>query len=196
MTGHPILYDPDCGFCRVSLAVVLRWDRHGRLRPVALGSEEAPRRAITGNRPKPMIDRMRGARTPTTVYGRPLMTRLLPTTRGSGRAVGWRARCVAQVVEVGDPVGRVGVDDPAAAALRLLEAEASPAEPDDDWMAPVRAEVAVLRRRATSTEAARPDDAVVSSRPSLQRAKEQPRTFAHPHGPPARRSAGPRQARG
>jgi hypothetical protein len=30
-----------------------------------------------------MIDLMRGARTPTTVYGRPLMTRLLPTTRGS-----------------------------------------------------------------------------------------------------------------
>jgi len=41
MTPTPILYDPDCGFCRVLLAVVLRWDRHGRLRPVALGSEEA-----------------------------------------------------------------------------------------------------------------------------------------------------------
>jgi predicted DCC family thiol-disulfide oxidoreductase YuxK len=36
-----ILYDPDCGFCRVSLAVLLRWDRHRRLRPVALGTEEA-----------------------------------------------------------------------------------------------------------------------------------------------------------
>jgi predicted DCC family thiol-disulfide oxidoreductase YuxK len=31
---HPILYDPDCGFCRVCVAVILRWDRHGRLRPV------------------------------------------------------------------------------------------------------------------------------------------------------------------
>jgi predicted DCC family thiol-disulfide oxidoreductase YuxK len=41
MTAHPILYDPDCGFCRVCVAVVLRWDRQGRLRPVALGSEEA-----------------------------------------------------------------------------------------------------------------------------------------------------------
>jgi predicted DCC family thiol-disulfide oxidoreductase YuxK len=40
MTGHAILYDPDCGFCRVSVAVVLRWDRHGRLRPVALTSTE------------------------------------------------------------------------------------------------------------------------------------------------------------
>ena len=36
-----ILFDPDCGFCRVSLALLLRWDRHGRLRPVPLGSEEA-----------------------------------------------------------------------------------------------------------------------------------------------------------
>jgi predicted DCC family thiol-disulfide oxidoreductase YuxK len=41
MTALPVLYDPDCGFCRVTLAAVLRWDRRGRLRPVALGSEEA-----------------------------------------------------------------------------------------------------------------------------------------------------------
>ena len=36
-----MLYDPDCGFCRVLLALLLRWDTRGRLRPVALGSEEA-----------------------------------------------------------------------------------------------------------------------------------------------------------
>jgi predicted DCC family thiol-disulfide oxidoreductase YuxK len=41
MTRVAILYDPDCGFCRVSLAAILRWDTRGRLRPVALGSEEA-----------------------------------------------------------------------------------------------------------------------------------------------------------
>jgi predicted DCC family thiol-disulfide oxidoreductase YuxK len=41
MTAHPILYDPDCGFCRVCVAVVLSWDRQGRLRPVPLGTEEA-----------------------------------------------------------------------------------------------------------------------------------------------------------
>jgi predicted DCC family thiol-disulfide oxidoreductase YuxK len=41
MTRAPVLYDPDCGFCRVALAVFLRWDRHGRLRPVPLGGEEA-----------------------------------------------------------------------------------------------------------------------------------------------------------
>jgi predicted DCC family thiol-disulfide oxidoreductase YuxK len=36
-----LLYDADCGFCRVCVAVILRWDRASRLRPVALGSEEA-----------------------------------------------------------------------------------------------------------------------------------------------------------
>jgi predicted DCC family thiol-disulfide oxidoreductase YuxK len=41
MTAHSILYDPDCGFCRVCVAVVLRWDRGERLRPVALESPEA-----------------------------------------------------------------------------------------------------------------------------------------------------------
>ena len=34
MTATPILYDPDCGFCRVCVAVVLTWDRAGALRPV------------------------------------------------------------------------------------------------------------------------------------------------------------------
>jgi predicted DCC family thiol-disulfide oxidoreductase YuxK len=41
MTRVPILYDLDCDFCRVSLAVLLRWDKRRRLRPVALGSDEA-----------------------------------------------------------------------------------------------------------------------------------------------------------
>jgi predicted DCC family thiol-disulfide oxidoreductase YuxK len=41
MTRAAILYDPDCGFCKMTLAVLLRWDTRGRLRPVALGSEEA-----------------------------------------------------------------------------------------------------------------------------------------------------------
>ena len=39
---HSILYDADCGFCRWSLAWVLRWDRRERLRPVALQHPEAP----------------------------------------------------------------------------------------------------------------------------------------------------------
>jgi predicted DCC family thiol-disulfide oxidoreductase YuxK len=36
-----ILYDADCGFCRWSLAQVLRLDRHSRLRPVPLQDPEA-----------------------------------------------------------------------------------------------------------------------------------------------------------
>jgi predicted DCC family thiol-disulfide oxidoreductase YuxK len=36
-----VLYDPDCGFCRWSLAQLLALDRRGVLRPVALGSEDA-----------------------------------------------------------------------------------------------------------------------------------------------------------
>jgi predicted DCC family thiol-disulfide oxidoreductase YuxK len=38
-----ILYDADCGFCRWSLGLFLRWDRRGRLRPVALQDPEADR---------------------------------------------------------------------------------------------------------------------------------------------------------
>jgi predicted DCC family thiol-disulfide oxidoreductase YuxK len=34
MTTHPLLYDPDCGFCKLCVAVLLRWDRRGRLRAV------------------------------------------------------------------------------------------------------------------------------------------------------------------
>jgi predicted DCC family thiol-disulfide oxidoreductase YuxK len=40
MSTHTILYDPDCGFCRVCVAVVLRWDRRRMLRPVSLTSTE------------------------------------------------------------------------------------------------------------------------------------------------------------
>ncbi|HVA19520.1 MAG TPA: DUF393 domain-containing protein [Solirubrobacteraceae bacterium] len=34
-----VLYDGDCGFCKVSLAVLLRWDRAHRLDPVPIQSE-------------------------------------------------------------------------------------------------------------------------------------------------------------
>lgn len=36
-----VLYDGDCGFCRWLLAGLLRWDRAGRLRPIALQRPEA-----------------------------------------------------------------------------------------------------------------------------------------------------------
>jgi predicted DCC family thiol-disulfide oxidoreductase YuxK len=38
-----VLYDRDCGFCRWTLAQLLRWDRAKRLRPVAIQSEEGQR---------------------------------------------------------------------------------------------------------------------------------------------------------
>jgi predicted DCC family thiol-disulfide oxidoreductase YuxK len=50
MTAQPILYDPDCGFCRVCVAVLLRWDRYRRLRPVSLASTEAD--ALLGDMPE------------------------------------------------------------------------------------------------------------------------------------------------
>jgi predicted DCC family thiol-disulfide oxidoreductase YuxK len=31
--AHPLLYDRDCAFCRVCVAVLLRWDRGHRLDP-------------------------------------------------------------------------------------------------------------------------------------------------------------------
>jgi predicted DCC family thiol-disulfide oxidoreductase YuxK len=41
MARATVLYDSDCGFCRWSLAKLLRWDRHNFLRPVALQDPEA-----------------------------------------------------------------------------------------------------------------------------------------------------------
>lgn len=41
MTQVPIIYDPECSFCRITLALLLRWDTQRTLRPVALGTEEA-----------------------------------------------------------------------------------------------------------------------------------------------------------
>ena len=36
-----VLYDADCGFCMWMLAGLLRWDRAGHLRPIALEDPEA-----------------------------------------------------------------------------------------------------------------------------------------------------------
>jgi len=40
---HAILYDSDCGFCKLSVRGVLALDRDERLRPVAIQSEEGQR---------------------------------------------------------------------------------------------------------------------------------------------------------
>src|SRR5262245_37762645 len=41
MAQAALLFDSRCGFCRRSVSRILRWDRHGRLRPVALQDPEA-----------------------------------------------------------------------------------------------------------------------------------------------------------
>ncbi|MGH2984865.1 MAG: thiol-disulfide oxidoreductase DCC family protein [Solirubrobacterales bacterium] len=41
MAQATVLYDSDCGFCRWSLAKLLRWDRRHLLRPLALQDPEA-----------------------------------------------------------------------------------------------------------------------------------------------------------
>jgi predicted DCC family thiol-disulfide oxidoreductase YuxK len=38
-----VLFDRDCGFCRWSVGKLLAWDRAGRLRPVAIQSDEGQR---------------------------------------------------------------------------------------------------------------------------------------------------------
>jgi predicted DCC family thiol-disulfide oxidoreductase YuxK len=40
---YAVLYDRDCGFCRWSLGLLLRWDRRSILRPIALQDLEADR---------------------------------------------------------------------------------------------------------------------------------------------------------
>jgi predicted DCC family thiol-disulfide oxidoreductase YuxK len=40
---HALLYDDDCGFCKLCTRAILRLDRDGRLRPVAIQSEEGQR---------------------------------------------------------------------------------------------------------------------------------------------------------
>lgn len=40
---HAVLYDDDCGFCKLAVRGLLRLDRDERLRPVAIQSEEGQR---------------------------------------------------------------------------------------------------------------------------------------------------------
>jgi predicted DCC family thiol-disulfide oxidoreductase YuxK len=45
-----VLYDEDCAFCRWSLDKILAWDRHRRLRPVAIQSADG--QALLANMPE------------------------------------------------------------------------------------------------------------------------------------------------
>jgi predicted DCC family thiol-disulfide oxidoreductase YuxK len=50
-----VLYDEDCGFCKWSLDKILAWDRRGRLRPVAIQSDEG-QRLLAGIDPEARLD--------------------------------------------------------------------------------------------------------------------------------------------
>ncbi len=50
---HAILYDADCGFCMRSLSRIIRLDRRGRLRAVAIQSEEGQALLERGGVPEP-----------------------------------------------------------------------------------------------------------------------------------------------
>jgi predicted DCC family thiol-disulfide oxidoreductase YuxK len=87
-----VIYDPDCGFCRWSLAQVLALDRERRLRPVGLGTAEADdlladispaerqaswhlvspngRRASAGAAAPPLLRLLRGGRIPAAILSR------------------------------------------------------------------------------------------------------------------------------
>jgi predicted DCC family thiol-disulfide oxidoreductase YuxK len=87
-----VIYDPDCGFCRWSLAQVLALDRERRLRPVALRTAEADqlladlasaeraaswhlispdgRRESAGAAAPPLLRLLRGGRVPAAILSR------------------------------------------------------------------------------------------------------------------------------
>jgi predicted DCC family thiol-disulfide oxidoreductase YuxK len=93
--GEPrwiLLYDADCSFCKRVLRSILRWDRAGRLRPVALQDPETDRlladltsaqriaswhllsptgeRTSGGDAAPPLLRLLPGGRVPATVLGR------------------------------------------------------------------------------------------------------------------------------
>jgi predicted DCC family thiol-disulfide oxidoreductase YuxK len=101
-----ILFDNDCGFCRWSLSKLLAWHRHGRLRPVALQSEQADDLLMGMDRERKMASWHLVARNGHIYSGGaavPQLARLLPASapiaalatafpRTADRAYRWVAR--------------------------------------------------------------------------------------------------------
>lgn len=52
-----VLYDGECGFCKVCVALLLRWDRRRRLEPIAIQESEGQRLLA----PIPAPERLRSA---------------------------------------------------------------------------------------------------------------------------------------
>ena len=101
---YAVLYDRDCGFCKWSLDKILAWDRHRRLRPVAIQSEEGDR-LLAPIPPEGRLDswhlvadgevRSAGAAAPPLFAalpgGRPLAAILRSFPRATERAYRWVA---------------------------------------------------------------------------------------------------------
>ena len=101
-----ILFDNDCGFCRWSLSKLLAWDRHGRLRPIALQREQADDLLVGMDRERKMASWHLVAPNGRTYSGGgavPQLARLLPAgapiaaltsafPRTTDRAYRWVAR--------------------------------------------------------------------------------------------------------
>jgi predicted DCC family thiol-disulfide oxidoreductase YuxK len=79
-----VFYDRECGFCKVSVALLLRWDRWRRLEPIAIQESEGQRLLA----PVPGPERLRSAHVITAsgeilsgAQGAPPLLRQLPAGR-------------------------------------------------------------------------------------------------------------------
>ncbi len=95
-----VLYDGACGFCKVCVAVVLRWDRSGRLDPIAIQDHEGQRLLA----PIPAPERLDSAHLMTAdgeilsgAEGAPALLRQLPA-----------GRPLAALLAIAMPLTRIG----------------------------------------------------------------------------------------
>ncbi|MCB8969808.1 MAG: DUF393 domain-containing protein [Thermoleophilales bacterium] len=113
---HALLYDDDCGFCKLCVRGILRLDREERLRPVAIQSEEGQR--LLTEIPGPLRLESAHLVTPggTVLSGgaaAPTLARLLPGGRIPARAFArWPERTDASyrwVARNRSRFGRIGL---------------------------------------------------------------------------------------
>jgi predicted DCC family thiol-disulfide oxidoreductase YuxK len=96
----PILYDDDCGFCKVALALILLWDRRRRLRPVPIESDEGDRLLVGMDRERRLASWhlvVEGAAPASAGSALPSLLRLLP----GGAPLAWASERLPGVTERG-----------------------------------------------------------------------------------------------
>jgi predicted DCC family thiol-disulfide oxidoreductase YuxK len=87
---HALLYDGDCGFCRLAAKIAMRLDDDHRLRPVAIQSEEGQRlltEVPEGLRLESFHVVTPGGHVVSGPDAAPLLTRLLRGGHGPSRAM-------------------------------------------------------------------------------------------------------------